>query len=238
MNTPTASNPQLKKGKKGCLIAVIIFFSFSLFLGLLNNYGLLDNENNVKLSDNAKQIKETCGTTKEQSIAIEQVLLNCEILEIDAIEHDDLLDDMFSAGDTGYRIKSEGINNIILYLNSDKEVIIIRYASIDLFSNNTYKEKFSSFYLTTDQQAALQTSSEKYVKSILNSPSSAKFSWFDWQISKDYSTQIAMVSSYVDAKNAFGAEIRAYFTFLYQMEENSYSLIYFEFDNEIIVDNR
>ena len=107
-----------------------------------------------------------------------------------------------------------------------------------MYSGGTYKAKFSDFYLTTSQKASLKTSSMDYVRAILSSPTSADFPWLDWQYSKDATTKIATVSSYVDAKNGFGVKIRSYFTFMYKINNNSYSLLYFEFDNQIIVDYR
>ncbi len=229
--------------KKGCLIAVIIIIIISICVGfsVTNEQENTQNDENKeeeKLSKNAELIKQMCNTTDMQSLVVEEALKGCEITQIDKITHDEMLDNSYNQGDTGYRIKSGNINNIILYLDSQKNVISIRYAGVDLYSEDTHKEKLSAFYLTSDEEVDLRTACEKYVKSVLRSPTTADFPWLDWRYSKEYSTQIATVSSYVDAQNAFGTKVRSYFTFMYQMKENGFSLLYFEIDNEVIVDNR
>lgn len=71
---------------------------------------------------------------------------------------------------------------------------------------------------------------EDYVKSVLLSPNTASFPWFDWTYKKnDY---YFLVESYVDAENAFGAEVRNYFTFIYHA--NTQSLVYAEIDGEVL----
>ena len=230
-------------GKKGCLTVVIVFVFFSIFLGLLGSKGLLKTEETNKLSRNEKQIKESCNVTDKEAIKISQILENCEIITIDKIEHDEILDDMFNEGDTGYRLQSNRIKNIIMYLNSKKEVIVVRHADIDMFSENTYKTKFSSFYLTVSQETKLQISVQNGVKSILKSPSSAEFPLIaKWNFHRDALTNIVTIRSYVDSQNSFGATIRSEFVVLYKItgdiEQGEYTLLYFEFDNQIIADNR
>ena len=228
----------MEKGKtpKGCSVAAIIIFCFvCLCITLTLVFG--DSETS-QLSEDAKLIKTTCDISDEQAIAIEEIFKECEIAGVKKIEYDDLLDDMFNKGDRGYRLQTADVKNIIVYLNSEKELIAIRHASVDLYSEKRCKEKLTAFYLTSEQCADLRTASEEYVKSVLRSPSTADFPWFDWNFSKDYSSQIATVSSYVDAKNAFGAEVRSYFTLMYKTNGNRYSLLYFELNGEVIADYR
>ncbi len=213
--------------KNICLCLLILI----LLMGIVVGCG-------EEIPANINSIMNACGTTREESESINAILEKCEIKNIKSITHDDMLDDMYNEGDTGYRIEAEGLKNIILYLNSNKVVSIIRYAGVDLYSDNIYKEKLTSFYLSSDYKVALKTDCENYVKSILNYPKTAKFPWFDWEYSFNYENKIATVISYVDAKNAFGVESRSYFTFMYKINGNSYSLVYFKFDNDILVDNR
>lgn len=233
-----------KKSNKGCLITVLVAFCFlCLCIVLPLTMGIPKTEEKNELSDNAKQIKEICNTTEEQALAINEILEKCEIVKIDKIEHDDMLDDMFNTGDTGYRIQSQGIKNIILYLDSNKQVITLRYASIDMYSDGVYKTKFGSFYLTTSEETRLQISTQNSVKSILKSPSTADFpNITEWDFHLDYTANTVSVSSYVDSQNSFGATIRSEFAILYQIigdiEEGEYTLLCFVFDNKMIVDNR
>ena len=224
------------KTPKGCSITAIIVFCFvCLCITLTLTFG--DSETN-KLSEDAKLIKTTFDITVEEASAIEVIFKECEIVDVEKIEYDDMLDDMFNRGDRGYRLQTADVKNIIVYLNSQKELIVIRHASVDLYSEKKCKEKLTAFYLTSEQKSDLRAASETYVKSVLRSPSTADFPWFDWQCSKDYSTQIATISSYVDAQNAFGAEVRSYFTFMYQMDGSRYSLLYFELNGDVITDYR
>ena len=120
--------------RKGCLIFVVCFFVAIIALVLGLTLGLGDVDDSIKLTKEEKTIKEICVTTDEQAIAINQILNDCGIDEIQSIEHDEMLDGWDNEGDTGYRLKSQDINNIILYLNKNKEVYIIRHADIPIYS--------------------------------------------------------------------------------------------------------
>ena len=219
----------MKKGKSKAWIVLIIFF---ILIGLI--VSCIKN----KVPENIQRIMTACETTKEQATSIDAILTECELINIEKIEHDEMLDGWDDDGDTGYRITNDGVKNIILYLDINKDVRIIRYADVDMYNSGEYGAKFYDFFLTSKQESVLRTDSQTYVEAILKSPSTADFPWFDWQITKDYKTQIATVSSYVDAQNSFGATIRSYFTLKYQINGSSYSLIYFEFDGEILIDKR
>ena len=247
MNRQSTQNEAVlskKKRKRGCLITATIVFCFlCLCVTLILTLGIPENEKEQNLSNTALLIQDACNVTKEQAIAIEEILESCEIVSIQEIQHDDMLDDMFNTGDTGYRIQSQGVKNIILYLNSQKEVIVIRHASIDIFAENTCKLKFSAFYLNTSQATKLQIAAQNGVKSTLRTAESAKFpSITDWSFHRDAETNIVTIKSYVDCENLFGAMVRSEFIVLYQItgdiEQGEFSLLYFEFDNQIIVDNR
>jgi len=51
---------------------------------------------------------------------------------------------------------------------------------------------------------------QNYVEKQLKSPSSADFPWLDWEATEVEENKY-VVTSYVDAQNAFGAEIRTHF---------------------------
>lgn len=235
-NVGESKQTQGKVKKKGCIVAFIIPLIIGIIVAIASSSG--NTSSNPKLSNDAKLIKGSCNVTEEQAIKVEEILKSCEISNLSQIEHDELLDDAYDDGNLGYRIKNADANNIILYLNENKEVFSVRYAGVDLYKDDVVKEKMSSFFLTTTQTAELKTITQEYVKTILRSPSTADFPWFDWEISKNYFENTATVSSYVDAQNAFGAEVRSYFTLIYKLSGNTYSLIYFVFDNEVLVDNR
>ena len=72
---------------------------------------------------------------------------------------------------------------------------------------------------------------EDLVKSCLTSPKTADFPWLDWTYKKnDY---YFYVSSYVDSQNAFGAEIRNEFTFIFKADTTM--LVYAELCGNVII---
>lgn len=76
------------------------------------------------------------------------------------------------------------------------------------YSNSSYNNNYSS---KTDDELAIKMYVKDIVKEKLKSPSTANFpSYSTWNVSKSGNTY--SVSSYVDAENGFGAEIRTYFS--------------------------
>lgn len=241
-NSNQNTNKSKKKRKKIIIITILALILVPALIvaivGGTNNNSSSDNDSkSVVIPTKIKNIMDACSADQEQAEEINSVLEGCSITILDSIEHDDMLDNMFNDGDCGYRITSQGINNIILYLNSDKKVYSIRYSDVDLYANGVCYYSFTSFYLTNEQKAYMQTYSKKYVKEILKSPKSADFSWLDWSYAIDYKTNLAEVSSYVDADNSFGVSIRTYFKFVFHIEGDQYTLVYFKFGDDVIVNN-
>ena len=220
---------------------VFIFICLCITLPLI--FGIPESGSNEPQSNNVKLLMDTCGVTEEQANGIENILANCEITKIDEIKHDSLLDDMIEMGDRGYRVEAHGVKNIILYVSQEGEARAVRHAGFDMFFNDTYQKKLSSFYLTASQETTLQIAVQNGVKSVLTSPSSAKFPLItNWSFYKDPAEDTVTIESYVEAKNAFGTMIRTYFVVIYEItgdiEKGGYSLKYFKFGNNVIVDNQ
>ncbi|MCI9000115.1 MAG: hypothetical protein HFJ26_04135 [Clostridia bacterium] len=74
---------------------------------------------------------------------------------------------------------------------------------------------------------------EKIVKDNLKAPSTAKFSNQKYGYNEEYSRYV--VSGSVDSQNSFGAMIRANF---YAEYDQDLTMIYFVFDNQVLLDNR
>lgn len=74
---------------------------------------------------------------------------------------------------------------------------------------------------------------EKIVKDNLKAPSTAKFSNQKYGYNEEYSRYVT--SGSVDSQNSFGAMIRANFYAEYDQDVN---LIYFVFDNQVLLDKR
>ena len=230
----TEVNDSKTKKTAGVITFIIIILALVLFFVSIGNTSEDETPKNIRL------IMNTCNTTYEQASDINTILEDCKIIEITSITHDELLDNWDNEGDKGYRITSEGINNIILTLDVNNKVYEISLYGIEIYSENTCKIKFDKFYLSSNNQAILMNNAQEKVKSILRSPSTAKFPWGGWDIERNPLTDIVTMSSYVDAQNAFGAIVRSYFTFQYKINSssNTYSLLYFEFDGEVVVDYR
>lgn len=230
------------KKKKGCLKFVIGFFvAVMVVVGLVLGItlGMSDEDDVIELTKNEKTIKEICATTDEQAIAINKILTDCGISEIQGMVHDEMLDGWDNEGDTGYRIQSQDIKNIILYLNANKEVYIIRHADIPIYAEGKCQKHFSDFYLTINQKSDLKYYAEKRVESVLKAPSTAAFpNILYWSFYRDPTSNVVTLGSYVDSQNGFGAMVRSNFYFQYKIEEDSYILVYFEIDDQIVYDNR
>lgn len=187
------------------LIVVVFIFYIGMF-GSDSDPG----EKDVLVKQSGFQL--ITGTTAEQEEGILKILKDCGI-SIKAIEHDEGLDDMNTEGETGYRISTEDVNNVILYLNLDKTVNIVRYANNNLYKDKTILSAINDYYVSYGEKLDLKSSCEKTIKELLKSPSTAKFpgasKWSMWK-----EEGLTYVQGYVDAQNSFGAELRSEFQFI------------------------
>jgi len=76
-------------------------------------------------------------------------------------------------------------------------------------------EYYEEWYLplTSSEEIEYKSDAESTMKSLLTSPKTADFPWYDWEYGKNLF--YILVSSYVDSENAFGVEMRNTFTFVY-----------------------
>lgn len=133
------------------------------------------------------------------------------------IEHDELLDNAHEDGETGYRVSGSGLDNIIMYIGEDGEINSIRYADYDLYKDGELLATVDDYAVSIDEFSTYQVICENAVKSVLKSPSSAKFPLYDhWGCKKEKDT--IMISGYVDADNSFGASLRSEFLFTINTE--------------------
>lgn len=209
---------------KGCLMVIIVFFVICAGIGIIMSLTM----DKVTKSDITKYI----NVTDEQANKIESVLGNCGIDQISSIEHDELLDNAHTNGETGYRLKTGNIDNIILYLLSDKSVNQIRYANYDLYVNGSSVATLQDYTVSKDEVNKYQSLCQEKVKEILKSPSTAKFPVYtEWGFKQE--KNIFTVQGYVDAQNSFGAETRSKFQFIIDM--NSDNIQSFIFDGEELI---
>lgn len=187
------------------------------------------------LNLNAKKniISECIGVTDEESKIIDDVLNSCGIDEIENITHDTLLDNAHFDGETGYRIiMNNSIDNIILYLNTDKSVHRIRYADYDLYADGSQVATIQDYIVSIDEINKYQYLCQEKVKEVLKSPSTAKFpNYTKWGWKQE--GNIFTVQGYVDAQNSFGAEVRSEFQFIIDM--NTDTIQSFIFDGQELI---
>ena len=126
-----------------------------------------------------------------------------------------------------YRCPTENVDDFWISL-IDGDTFGFLKVTYDMFY---YEEWYMP--IGSSEEVDIKTDTEITVKSLMKSPKSADFPWYDWKYGKN--PFYIGVSSYVDAQNSFGAEVRSEFYFVYTT--SSHELIYAIFDGEVIVDN-
>lgn len=129
-----------------------------------------------------------------------------------------------------YRTPFEGVDDVWISL-IDKDNDTFGYLQI------TYDMcYFEEWYIpvSLNEKSEYQYKTQENVKSVLKSPSTAKFPNIgEWAtVKNDY---YIVNQSYVDAQNSFGATVRSDFTFYYHVDTGV--LMYAIFDGEVICDN-
>lgn len=200
------------------LIAIFVLFAIGM-AGLLSG-------NNDKSITKQTEFQMITGTTADQEEDILKVLSDCGIT-VKSIKHDELLDDMNMEGETGYRISTDDINNIILYLKPDKSINIVRYADKNLYKDGELLSTINDYYVSYGEKLNLKTLCEDTIKDLLKSPSTAKFpNASKWNVWKEDGK--IYIQSYVDAQNSFGAELRSEFQFIIDTDSNTVESLIFD----------
>lgn len=123
-----------------------------------------------------------------------------------------------------------------LYCNTDSTVNTIKLgADTDIYKQGYEPYNVADYIVDTSIASELTTLSESYVSSQLNYPSSADFAWLDWNYSRDHN--LYSVSSTVTAQNAFGVEDELAFRLIYQVNDGTAKLLYFELDGNVLLNN-
>lgn len=88
-------------------------------------------------------IKRVANVENEQAEKIDNILNDIGIKDIDDMKADsEGLDGFEGKGSKGYRIKTSFSDNVILYLDSNNNVICVRYADKDYYRNGNVLNKF------------------------------------------------------------------------------------------------
>lgn len=164
---------------------------------------------------------------------IDAILSNCGITKVESFKHDDLLDNAHFNGETGYRIDvNDNIDNIILYLNTDKTVYSLSYNTYILYSDGKTVSMIQDYTLSKNEISDLMIKCENKVKEILKSPSTANFpNILEWKFTKE--KNITTVQGYVDSQNGLGAEVRSTFKFIINTDTDT--IVSFIFDGQELI---
>lgn len=217
VNNNNKDIPQKKKRgflSIGCLIFIIFFVAIPI---------IFISQNPEKYNTDPKStLARELNITVEKAESVIKTLSSVGIDEDITIKHDELLDNAHFEGEKGYRLSNKDVSNIILYMNGE-EVYNIRYADNDMFKDGKVLSKIDDYIVTTFERSELQVKCKETLKTILKSPTTAKFAGVgDWNIWKENGQTI--VQSYVDSQNGFGAMVRSEFQFIIK-DGNVISLI-------------
>lgn len=220
---------KVKEKSVGKVFAIIFGSAFG-FIFLVVAIAMLATGGEVQPVDNSskmvKEIKNAINVNDDEAKAIEDIFKSIGIDEIDSIKADEVLDEYEGVGSKGYRVKASFSknNNIILYISSDNKVICIRWADKDFYRDGQVLLNFNNYIMTYDEQYDYKADVEKRIKSLLKSPSTAKFASFDnWKFGKDNGK--VTVQAFVDSENSYGAKLRSNFQVKYDENKNVISLI-------------
>ena len=118
----------------GILFGVIAFF---VIIGIIGSSVGSSNSRDVNI------IKRVANADIEKAENIDDILSNVGLEEIeDMVADSEGLDGYEGDGSKGYRIKTDFSDNVILYLDSENNVICIRYASVDYYRDGKVLKKF------------------------------------------------------------------------------------------------
>lgn len=191
--------------KKGCLFIVLFFVGI---IAISTIYAI-NNADDLGATPKGK-IAKSLEITPEQGEVVLDVLKTIGLDENITIKHDEGLDNAHIKGEKGYRVATQDASNIIIYMNVNGSVNMIRYGDNTLFENGKTLNKLGDYIVTKKEMTDLQIRSQNALNSILKAPSTAKYpNILEWKFGKENGTTI--IQSYVDSQNGFGTMIRSEF---------------------------
>ena len=206
-------------------MVILALFVFGLVFGVSE---MIKNPDRYNTKDTVKSV---VGCTDEEEKTIEEKLKECGISEWDSIVHDLMLDESHKKGETGYRIYKDGVE-VIMYIDKKYKLYQLNYGGNYLYKKGKVIAKLEDFIFTVNEMTKWQLLCEDKVKSILKSPSTAKFpNITEWGFGKDKDT--ITIQGYVDSENGFGAELRSEFQFM--VNESDESIQSFIFDGKELI---
>lgn len=210
-----------KKKSRGCLITIIIFFFIGGGITALSQV----MKNPDKYGVNVASKEKTDDISENETV--KEAFELCGFKKIKKIERDELLDNAHFEGEKGYRADTSEADNVILYMNPDDTIYLLRYADIDLYSDNAVVSKITDYILTMDEATKWQLLCEEKIKEILKAPSTAKFpNITKWGMEKK--DKKITIQGYVDSENGFGANLRSKFQFIVANDTSTIESLIFD----------
>ena len=172
------------------------------------------------------KVEEAVGCSKDEAKSIEDVLKECDITDYQEVKADEGLNKAWTKSDKGFRIEVQDGMEVLMWLNKNNKVIVLKYGDNMLYKKGKVKAKFTDYVLSSEEVVQWKVECQSQVEAMLKSPSSAKFG--GWKYGKN-KKQIT-VQGYVDAENSFGAEIRSQFQF--KIDRKTEAITSFIFDGQ------
>lgn len=133
-----------------------------------------------------------------------------------------------------YSFTAEGLG-IRVYYNIDGTIhSVVAGSDVALYLLGYETWMIDNFTVSSSYQSELISRAKDVVSEYLNYPSTAKFPWLDWTVSRYF--DIYTVTSTVKAKNAFGVQSEMGFTVKFAVEGNKIKTIYCMLDGFIAID--
>lgn len=133
---------KLVRGKKEFKALKVIIIGFIVFLVLMIVIALTAGSGD-HTSYYETKIKNEMNISEESAKNVYSILKDIGLEDFDKIKADsDGLDGFEGDGSKGYRIKTKENENIIIYLDSNNNVICIRYADEDYYRNGNVLKSF------------------------------------------------------------------------------------------------
>ena len=173
----------------------------------------------VRLSNEAKDIQKETKLTNEQSENVANILKQCGFDEF-KIKYDSTLDNIGNKGEKGYILTYKDMPSkpeILMSITPDGNVYQIIYAGSYLYNNGAVQSKIQDYYVDTNETVKIMSQASLIIDKCLKAPSTAEYADVPyWNIRK--TPDNIRVSSYVDAENSFGAHIRSDFTVVFSSD--------------------
>ena len=189
-------------------------------------FGIIQTIEHPELYEEKSKVEEAVGCSQEEAESIEDVLNKCDITDYQDVKADEGLNGAWKKNDKGFRIEIQDGMEVLMWLNKNNKVIILKYDENMLYKKGKVKAKLTDYVLSSEEVTQWEVECQSQVKAMLKSPSSAKFG--GWKYGKNKKQII--VQGYVDAENSFGAEIRSQFQF--KINRKTEAITSFIFDGQ------